>query len=293
MNQPLKKLCVGVSFHYNANRLGFLKQTLSNLPALADEVEVHVFTNASEDSLKDTIRAAGSSIAPGCLAIHEPKLLGHPFLLTWCHMNIFRARFHEDSGISHFMYLEDDIDIREHNVRYWLDAREALRPHGLIPSFLRYEYQDGCEEKCATDIVKMLVYTRLRKIDLSTETAYVNLPNPYQGMYLLDRALMKEHLDGPSSAPEFGSWGIREKAAAGITFLNVPAPFHSRNLVGYNKTIGQVDPGCLIHHIPNNYANNPASGFGKVRVSELIQRHYNWRYACHEWQRFQQRRARN
>jgi hypothetical protein len=55
MNHPLKKLCVGVSFHYSANRLGYLKQTLTNLPALADELEGHVFTNASDDSLKDTI----------------------------------------------------------------------------------------------------------------------------------------------------------------------------------------------------------------------------------------------
>jgi len=293
MNHPLKKLCVGVSFHYNANRLGYLKQTLTNLPELADELEVHVFTNASDDSLKDTIRAAGSAIAPACLFIHEPRLLGHPFLLTWCHMNIFRERFTQDTSISHFLYLEDDIDIRVNNITYWLKGREALRPYGLIPSFMRYEYQAGHSEKYATDFGKMLTYTSLRKITATRDTAYVNLPNPYQGMYLLDRELMQEHLDGPSSAPEFGTWGIREKAAAGITFLNVPAPFLSRNLVGYDRLAGQVDPNCLIHHIPNNYADNPASGFGKVKVSDLIQPHFNLRLLGQLWQRFQKRRTRS
>lgn len=293
MSFRINKLCVGVSFHYNPNRLGYLRQTLSNLPSLADDLEVHVFTNASDDALKDSIRAAGSAIPPACLFVHEPRLLGHPFLLTWCHMNIFRLRFQEDARITHFMYLEDDIDIREHNIRYWLQGREALRPHGLIPSFLRYEHQDGMDNKYATDIGKMLVYSGLKRVVLDSTTAYVNMPNPYQGMYLLDRPLMDEHLNGPSSAPEFGSWGIREKAAAGITFLNVPAPFQSRNLVGYNPQTGQIDPGCLIHHIPNNYANNPASGFGKVQVCELIQPRYNWRYLCYQWHRLQQQRRRN
>jgi hypothetical protein len=52
-------------------------------------------------------------------------------------------------------------------------------------------------------------------------------------MYLLDRELAKEHFYGASSNPDSGVWGIREKAAQGLTFTKVPKGFYSRNFLGF------------------------------------------------------------
>jgi hypothetical protein len=168
------------------------------------------------------------------------------------------------------MYLEDDIEIKEENINYWLEARIALRQHNLIPSFIRYEIKDSVEAPFCTDITQPIEFLKLPKVKMSDSYFYLNLPQPYQGMYLLDRELAQEHFYGESSSPDFGKWRIRERAAQGLTFLNVPAGFFSRNLVGYHFLDKSIDLRSLIHNVPNNYANNPKTKFAKISVKELI-----------------------
>ncbi len=167
------------------------------------------------------------------------------------------------------MYIEDDIMINKNNIEYWLKGREELRHTGFIPSFLRYEKKDG-GTIYSTDVTKPVHLSHMPKISLPNGYSYVNFREPYQGMYLLDRELMAEHLRGPSSSPDFGPWHIREKAAQGLTFTNIPTGFYSRNLVGFDHKKFSVDPGCLIHHLPDNYANNPQSPFAKIPCRMLV-----------------------
>ena len=91
---------------------------------------------------------------------------------------------------------------------------------------------------------------------------------------MLDRELAKEHLFGVTSHPEFKiPWGIREKAAQGLTFSDFPqktSNFKSRNLVKFYLDEAKIDTDSLIHHLPNNHANNPESLGGKIPVDNLI-----------------------
>jgi hypothetical protein len=89
-------------------------------------------------------------------------------------------------------------------------------------------------------------------------------------MYLLDRALMQEHLASPSSNPDFGRWNIREKAAQGLTFWGVPKGFHSRIMLGLEAGRKALDRRCLVHHMPNNGANDPQSRFGKIPLDAIF-----------------------
>ncbi|MBD2189807.1 hypothetical protein H6F41_16880 [Pseudanabaena sp. FACHB-723] len=204
------------------------------------------------------------------MKIVSPFLLGHPFLLTWCHFDIFRRVLNLDKTVTHFLYLEDDIYITPENINYWIEGRERLRTFGLIPSFLRYETQVFTDERFSTDVTQILNFNALPRVYFQQiHYAYLNLPQPYQGMYLLDRELMEEHLNN-SCHPDFGIWHIREKAAQGITFLNIPEGFISRNLIGYNTLLQEIDQRCLIHHLPNNYVNNQNTPFGKVPIRNLI-----------------------
>jgi len=264
----IRKLYTAISFFFVEERLGYLKKVLSDLPRLALECKISVITNAKDPN--DHCKIKNYCVNCPEFEIVIPSHLGHPYLLPWIHLDCFRSAITLDSDITHFLYLEDDISLSQANIAYWVKARRELERHNLIPSFLRYEVKSHDSKIVSTDVTGSYRLSQLPWVQTSDKYAYVNLPSPYQGMYLLDRELLLEHLSGLSSHPDFGIWKIREKAAQGVTFINVPPGFNSRNLVGYQLDHGQVDPAALIHHLPNNYANNPKSAYGKIPIENLI-----------------------
>lgn len=269
LHKCVEKLAIAVTFHYAENRFEYLSKMASKFGLLSREVEVAVITNVADEERQNNIRDAMPKGSFN-LRVFSPTLLGHPFLLAWSHFDVFRRLFQEDLSITHFMYLEDDILVSPENLEYWLQGREFLRPFGLIPSFLRYEFKKNDGNPYSTDVTKKAKFWKLPRVRVTDTYFYVNLRQPYQGMYLLDRELMHEHLSGPSSSPDFGPWGIRERAAQGLTYANVPKGYRSRNFVGFDIEQGKVDSKCLIHHTPNNYADDPNAVFGKIPVAEII-----------------------
>jgi hypothetical protein len=264
---PVQKLVIGVTFHFDGKRLGFLQRTAKNFAQLSQSTKVFVVTNTESPEEQKLIKEAVGTDTELVVPTH----LGHPYLLTWGHFDRFRELFQADTSLSHFLYLEDDIEIKLDNLNYWLRAREELRSTGLIPSFLRYEVKEGEAEMRSTDVTSQFELKKLPKVQLKgREYCYINFPEPYQGMYFLDRELAQEHLFGESSSPDFGRWGIREKAAQGLTFAQVPKNCFSRNFVGFHRGTNSIDPRALIHHLPNNYANNPESKHGKIPIRELV-----------------------
>jgi hypothetical protein len=266
----IKKLAIAVTFHYVEDRIKYLEKIATQFPLLADEVLVHVFTNENDMDKSINIMNAVKQGRTLAVEIHTPTYLGHPYLLTWCHLYTFRELFNSDESITHFMYVEDDIFITPKNIEYWLRGLVNLKKEGLIPSFLRYEKMDYSTELYSTDAFTRSIFHELPRMEISENYCYLNLPEPYQGMYLLDRELMYEHLNGPSSIPEKTPWHIREKAAAGLTFTNVRQGCYSRNFIGYDSKNKTIDPNSLIHHIPNNYVANPDIALGKIKINELI-----------------------
>jgi len=261
-------LSVAIPFFYKDSRLTYLQNTLGALPDLAEDVDVNLFTNAQSHQEVSRIQ---SSAPPGMtLHIHRPSLLGHPYLLTWSHFPIFRHQLETREDITHFLYLEDDIVLRSANVDYWLNARELLRGEGLIPSFIRYETDETGSNMFATDVTKSYKLSSLPRLRKPDGTAFCNLPQNYQGLYLLDRELAKEHFYGPTSSPDHVVGGIRETAALGVTFLNVPQGCYSRNFIGINVGSKQIEEGCLVHHAPGNYTNDYSVGFGKIEINRVI-----------------------
>lgn len=264
----IEKLLVAITFHYDHVRLEYLQKACFQIPMLAFDYKVLVVTNTDDENSLNKIRIALVGL-PNYELISHP-VMGHPYFLTWMHLPIFKKYFISDANFSHFMYLEDDIQIAPHNINYWLRGRHELHESGFYPSFIRYEV-NCVDKRCyATDITQHLKFKRLSKIQLSSDYVFLNSPQPYQGMYLMDREMMSEYFNSPASSPDFGSWHIREKATQALTFVNVPKHFSSRNLLGYNVSQKIIDPGAFIEHLPGNYANDPCSPFGKVPVDALI-----------------------
>jgi len=261
-------LAIAISFLYRDSRLAFLDLISVPFKDFADCAHVYLFTQTNRAEEKDAIRSVlqGKGVT---FSIHTPELLGHPYLLTWCHFTIFRDLLDKDPSVSHFMYLEDDILLTKRNIEYWVQGRQDLKAHGFIPSFLRYE-QKGDDELYMVDIPKQVDFDTTPKLFVNDSYCYMNMPSPYQGMYLMDRELMVEHMSGPSSIPGSRLSNVMESAAMGLAFEKIPDGFTFRHLAGFDTNAFAIDPRCLVHHVSNTYVAKPESKFGKISYNNLV-----------------------
>jgi hypothetical protein len=132
----MKNLCVAITFHYNPKRLRYLENVTSHLDDLAEQVKLFVITNSHDH---ESLTRIQNSIKVKNFKIISSGFLSHPFYLTWQHLEVLQTEYLNNLDISHFMYLEDDIQVKQNNISYWLKAREDLRKFGLIPMFVLYE----------------------------------------------------------------------------------------------------------------------------------------------------------
>jgi len=241
MARPPIKLCIFVTFHYVEARLPYLRSVVSRFGELAEAVDATVITNAGTADALKTI----TDLDPGGLerfATFTPFGLGHPYLLPWSHFVVAREKI-LDASFTHFLYLEDDLLVTQQTIRYLLAATDALRRFGLLPAVFRVEMNDRDGEWYSTDLVERVrIEACTRILPVNSDIGFINLPNPYQGMYFLERDLMTAHLSNITSNPDFGagglSWGIRERATQGLTFQDVPDGHISRVVVPYRAGVG-------------------------------------------------------
>jgi len=267
---PPIKLAICVTFHYVEARLQYLAALSSRFGSLARSVVATIVTNTGSPDCHRRITEVFRKDRID-VSIFTPTGLGHAFLLPWSHFVVMRERF-KDESITHFLYLEDDLLCTQEHVNYMLEAREMLRPVGLIPGLVRVEQNPDDHEWYSTDQLDQIDISQCQRIALPVDSGlgFINLPLPYQGLYFLDRELMGEHLNGPSSMPDFGDWHIREKAAQGLTFVQVPGGFSSRIMIPYYEREKRIAQCCLLHHMTNSYALQPNSPYGKIKVRDIF-----------------------
>ena len=254
----ISSLAVAVTFFYNQDKLIYLEKALSNLHEFADTVFLYIITNTRESNEKEQIEQILPNYENVKNQILVPHLIGHPYLLTWSHKDIFKHLIDAHRNISYFLYIEDDIYLTYDNIQYYLEANVLLEKRKFIPSFVRYEIYDS--KKYAIDIMKRQKFDAMGKLIFKDDYSYVNLSYPYQGLYLLSHKMMEQYYKSPAYNPDYNTvWPIREMSTATISFYNVPQGFTSRNLVGCNINDGNVsfDERCLIHHLPDKYVNDP------------------------------------
>lgn len=263
-------LAIAVCCHYQETRLSYLDRISNDFSRLGENVLATIVTNTSNPQELANIESVLSGKGFN-YHFFVPETLGHPLLLTWAHFAVFKELLKDDS-FSHFMYLEDDTLITEQNMKYWLEGRSLLGPYGLVPSFLRVEKKINDERWFCSDCPDPLFIYSLPRVQVNENLGFINLPELYQGMYLMDRELMSEYFNSPAYNPNFGVWGIQEKANQGVTFLNVPKYFTTRNLLPYSIKDHKIDERCLIHHLPNNYAQPPIGGkiVKTIPVNQLL-----------------------
>jgi hypothetical protein len=263
------RLAMAITFFYREDRLALLAKIASVASSYSKHTDIFVITNTKSLQERSLILSCFSNTALHTQII-TPQWLGHPYLLAWSHLAVFRELIEQGSNHSHYLYLEDDLLLAPKGISYWLEAREHLRPFSLIPGFLRYEIRPSDQTIVVGDITARIALPDVPKVQHEGKV-FINLPFPYQAMYLLDQELMREHLASPSSNPDFGRWNIREKAAQALSFWGVPKGFHSRHMLPFDPRTRTIDHRCLVHHMPNNGANDPNSRFGKIPLATLFE----------------------
>lgn len=240
------KLWVNLCFYYVEDRLPNFKRTLKNLSSIPN-IKIIIDSNVNFDDTLD-IRV---------------KELDDPYNYTWEHKK-YMSEFLE-SDYTHFAYIEGNIDVTKKTFDSWNHSRQLfLKNHlNFIPAVHRIQ-------KDKEGNIYSLDCTHIQRhrptIEVEGEK-FIFLSEPYQGMFIMDRELVKEHIN--SNYFTFGqkqSYGIRESANLGNMYVNVPAGFPHRAALPLNNL-----ESCMVEHFGTDYHNNPNSPHAKIRIESLFQ----------------------
>jgi hypothetical protein len=287
MSTEFIKIFCCITFHYKIERIKYLFDTLLGVSEIKTEkTRICIITNTSIrnelQKIKDIIEVLNTDRIEISIEIFDSLI--NPWFLTWAHKSLMATHYLRNE-YSHFLYLEDDIRVSNSNITYWLEYRETLKLKNLYPSFLRVEVALKSNEWMSTDITRTISLNESNFFySEDHEVIFVNSPQPYQGMFFYDNELMKEHLlsvtanakdygllEFVDSNPNWPGGGVAERANFALTYHNVPDGYTSRNVLAFQKYYLLIDNRCLVHHTPNNYANNKSdSCFGKIKVCNLL-----------------------
>jgi hypothetical protein len=271
------RILCAITFHFDISRLGFLAEVMRSLSEFTVvSMEIAIVTDATRQDDVALLRRLCLEVLSGEGAdIRCYSELPHPFDLTWCHKTMIAEEFARSNHrrYTHFIYLEDDIRFSFANFCYYVEFREILRGTGLLPAFVRVEYSECLRGHVATD-ASCPVWVPLQPHFFVGDIILMNMPNPYNPCFVLDLELAEEYVQSRSFDQE-GSralcpWDVRERAAMGLCFEHIPALFQSRYVVPAYRQTGMVPTFAWISHLPNNYANDPDSPFGKLAMDALF-----------------------
>jgi hypothetical protein len=240
------KLWVSLCFYYAESRLQNFKRTINNLSNIPN-IKITVDSNVNFDSNLD-------------IRVTE---LADPYHYTWEHKKYMPEFLASD--YTHFAYLEGNIDVTKKTFDYWIKTRELFLENNrnFIPAVHRIQkdkegniYSLDCTHKQAHS----------RKVILKDQE-FVFLSEPYQGMFIMDKQLVEEHINsGYYSLGHKHTYGIRESANLGNIYVNVPPNLPHRAALPLNIT-----DDCMVEHFGTDYLNDPNSPHAKIKIENLFQ----------------------
>ena len=276
-------IAVTITFFYDEKKIRYLKEVCKNLYSISNNCNIFVITNSISDKQKkillNKIKNKNTKLK---IHIHIIKNLINNRLLPWCHIPLMK-NLYKNKKYSHFLYLEDDISLSKDNILYWLDARKFLKKINLIPGFIRTEEDKKTKDIYTVDFTSTNKSKFLPKIKIDEDLCFINYKFPYQGMYFYDRELMKEHLNGVSSNPDFGhgafninylnskmiNFDLMAKASVGLIYKDVPKEFLNRLMIPFDLKNKKILNNCLIKHLSNKYTKKN-SYYGSIKIEKAI-----------------------
>ncbi|MHB1305310.1 MAG: hypothetical protein ACYCZB_17910 [Acidiphilium sp.] len=256
------RIAVFLTFHFRAARLRYLYEVIRALSEFpVGFMSIVVITNTIDDEEILRIRALERSTLEGAkeLRILSFPDLDHPFDLTWSHKPALKEAFENaDPPYTHFVYLEDDLRFTYANFCYYFRYTNKLAQHGLIPAFLRVEYNFAENDIFSSDIRSPIRIEGRQSVQMGPYS-FMNSDFPYMGFFVMDRLQLSEYLTTRSfdrtRSEEVYGWWIAERSAMGLTWEAVPKGYASRYVIPVDVVSRRPSPSCYVHHLPNNYTN--------------------------------------
>ncbi len=279
------RVLVTTSLRFRPHRLvHFLDmvRTLRDFPVAKMTVIIHTNTHEPSDLATLERLLDGHRNDTRRFEIVSCPDLPEPYDLCWQHRSVVSDIFlNSCEHFSHFIYLEDDTRFSYINFCYFLYFREFLRPRGLLPAFVRVEYNRSRRMYYSTDLIAVMDFDatlsaiRRAKVEAGPYT-FVPVDNAYMGMYVLDQELAQEFVASRSfdqqKSKDVVSWGTSERAAAGLCLENVPAGYLTRYVIAIEPSDLRPAYCTWIYHLPNNFTDweNEANPFGRVPLDSIF-----------------------
>ena len=268
-----------IPLHFRTSRLVYFAEmirTLADFPVEA--LTMMIMTNAVEDRELSVLKSLVAPYNTGGKSFLVRSVPDTPWSydLCWAHRDVVANLFNvQRSEYTHFIYHEDDIRFSFQNFCYFLYGREYLRSSGLIPSFVRVEFNSEKLAFFSTDQWEQMDLKDRPIID-DEQMAFVPIDSVYNALYVLDHELAFEFVNSKSfdreRSKEISSWGIPERASLGLCVENIPPGYLSRYVVPVSKTNRCPATCSWTYHLPNTFTNNqsPDNPFGKLPIGGLF-----------------------
>ena len=271
-------IAVVICSRYTDSRVSFLKKIISQITRYSTNFHIVLLSNNTNYGTFISSLPYRINIS---LMVAEDSTLLTKFHLPWAALTAFQMLLRQDSSISHFLYMEDDLSISPELVHFLTYHMQQLNLLGFFPGTLRVE-QTTDENSTrrplgrwyATDQTKSIILNK--HPILNTPSWYwIPLLNPHQGFYFYAREQINRLFELGPLTPFINSEGKpdrglpREHAAAGLTWDSIPKGWPHRLLVPVCKNTFQIPSICHVHHMTNNYANGYAY-WGQLPVEDVI-----------------------
>lgn len=242
-----KKLLICIAFHYNLNKLTYLRSVLDNFSNYDLKTTIFVDTNSYE--------TVNSLLDYPTVFVYAHTKLKHPHHLAWIHRQHMKDLLDD---FDYFTYIEDDIIIPFENFKEYLNNFEYLFPN-YIPSFIRLEHKK--EEWFVVDMQKRIDLLGTEIVSIN-DKKFITLERPYHAFWIMPTKELKETITN-----DFVKYNECREMAASYPMSELK----KRPLIMLDDN-NKISSLCYSFHLPNNYANMEGSEhkFGRIKIEELI-----------------------
>ena len=178
-----------------------------------------------------------------------------------------------------YMYMEDDTQVPWRAMSAWARATPLLEPLGLIYGFFRTEVSPVTGALVMLDVSMAVNITSAHTVHVPGCGDFVELPQPYFGMWLASHKQITRFMEHPlwqkenalaAQIPHPG--GYPERTTWMMHYVDAPEGFLTRSVVQYNPATNTLEPHARVVHLRNGYSVQlqHEQGFGQLPLSAAL-----------------------
>jgi hypothetical protein len=250
-------IAIHISFFYIEERFIYLNRIIEETNIYDDKADIFIHTNKIFEA------SVLKKYTNGTINIVYHDLMNeHPYYLTWkCRKLMYEQRNKYDV----FMYIEDDILVPSVAIHYWKTYNQPLINRGYNLGFLRIETKDNQEY-----ITDFYPTTKFNKTIIIDNIKYcINDINPYCAFWIYNKEEFNRFVESEYyNINNIMGYQTREQSSIGL---------HGLQTNWYKGTLipiidNNIIKTCKIYHLPNNYANDITTQFGKLKFEDCIEK---------------------